>query len=168
MVSTFSPTLKSITLRLLIALAAYLGWDVQQMDVCNAFLNATLPDETPVYMHCVKGYEKPGFVIRLRKALYGLKQSPRQWFLTLKAYLERCGLVQCPLDACLFCLQIRKTVQLLVGIHVDDLLIVGVTEHVQWLKSKLTEEYKMEDLGQPSGMLGMDVTFDQTMPRVIY
>ena len=130
MVSTFSPTLKSITLRLLIALAAYLGLDVQQMDVCNAFLNATLPDETPVYMHCVKGYEKPGFVIRLRKALYGLKQSPRQWFLTLKAYLERCGLVQCPLDACLFYLQIRKTVQLLVGIHVDDLLIVGVAEHV--------------------------------------
>ena len=42
------------------------------MDVCNAVLNAPqgLPDDTPVYVHAPKGYERPGHaqVIRLRKA----------------------------------------------------------------------------------------------------
>ena len=35
--ATYSPTLKSITLQLLLALALYLGWSLWQMDVCNAF-----------------------------------------------------------------------------------------------------------------------------------
>ena len=57
-VATYSPTLKSITLRLLLALASYLGWSLWQMDVCNAFLNAPLPDDTPVFMYSPKGYER--------------------------------------------------------------------------------------------------------------
>ena len=53
-VATYSPTLKSITLQLRVALASYLGWSLWQMDVCNAFLNAPLPDDTPVFMHAPK------------------------------------------------------------------------------------------------------------------
>ncbi len=43
---TFSPTLKFITVRLLFALAALYGFDLCQMDVCNAFakLNAVLKE----------------------------------------------------------------------------------------------------------------------------
>ena len=81
------PTLKSITLRLLLALALYLGWSLWQMDVCNMFLNAPLPDDTPVFMYTPKGYECPGQAVHLHKALYGLKQSPCQWFDTLKSFL---------------------------------------------------------------------------------
>ena len=36
-VATYSPTLKSITRQLLLALALYLGWSLWQMNVCNAF-----------------------------------------------------------------------------------------------------------------------------------
>ena len=89
---TFSPTLKMISLRLLAALAALLAWDIHQMDVCNAFLNAKLTDP-PVYMHCVQGYEQPGHVIQLNRALYGLKNSPHEWFLTLKGHLRSIGRV---------------------------------------------------------------------------
>ena len=59
-VATYSTTLKSITLRLLLALASNLGWSLWQMDVCNAFLNAPLPDDTPVFMYAPKGNERPG------------------------------------------------------------------------------------------------------------
>ena len=55
LVDTFSPTLKSITFRLLMALAAYFSFVIEQMDVCNAFLNAKLPSDQPVHMHCVLG-----------------------------------------------------------------------------------------------------------------
>ena len=73
-VATYSPTLKYITRRLLLALASYLGWPLWQTDVCIAFLNVPLPDpdDTPVFIHTPKGYERPEQVIRLRKALHGL------------------------------------------------------------------------------------------------
>ena len=153
-VATYSPALKSITLRLLLALASYLGWSLWQMDVCNAFL----PDDTPVYMDALKGYERPEQVICLRKALYGLKQSPRQWFDTLKAFLcsAPLSLRQCPVDACLFMLVVRDDVVLLVGIHVDDLVIVCVDSHLQWLRAALLSEFGMEDIGRPTCVLGMD------------
>ena len=75
-----------VRLWLLIALAAFLAWDMQQMDVCNAFLDAILTE--PVYMQCVQGYERPGYMILLRRALYGLKQSPRAFYDTLAAYYK--------------------------------------------------------------------------------
>ena len=87
-VVTYSPTLKSIMLCLLLALASYLGWSLWQMDVCNTFLNMPLPNDTPVFMYSPKGYERSGQAICLCKALYGLKQSPCQWFDTLKLFLH--------------------------------------------------------------------------------
>ena len=133
---------------------------VQQMDVCNAFLNAQLPDDSPVYMYCVKGFEKEGYVIKLNKALYGLKNAPQYWFKHLRAYLEKLGLVQCALDACMFMLQDSTgLVIMLVGVHVDDLIIVGVTSAVLWFKQAMIRNFKMEDLGWPTRCLGVDIIF---------
>ena len=130
------------------------------MGVCNACLNAPLPDDTPVYMHAPKGYERPGQVIRLRKALYDLKQGPRQWFATLKLFLcsEPLSLRQCPVDACLLMLVVDAVVHvvLFVGIHVDDLVIVCADSHLQWLRTSLLCEFKMEDIGRPTCVLGME------------
>ena len=157
---TFSPV-KFVTVRLLFALAAMTGWMVQQMDVCNAFLNADLPTDAPIFMRCVDGYLYPGYVIKLRKALYGLKNSPREWYKTLRAHLLSLNLVQCALDACLFMLVINSKTVLLktVGCHVDDLIIVGVTVHVMRFKQQMTDKFKMEDLGYPDKCLGMDIDY---------
>jgi len=46
---TFSPTLKFITVRLLFAIAALYGFDLCQMDVCNAFVNTALNEV--IYVH---------------------------------------------------------------------------------------------------------------------
>jgi len=65
------------------------GWSMRQLDVNTAFLNAPL--DTPVYMECPEGYEKPGHVIRLRKALYGLREAPRAWNQLLVQSLRAMG-----------------------------------------------------------------------------
>ena len=54
-----------------------------------------------------EGFEvssKPGdlLVCKLQKSLYGLKQSGRNWYFTLKKYLESIGFVACVHDCCLF------------------------------------------------------------------
>ena len=156
---TFSPTVKFVTVRLLFALAAMMGWCIQQMDVCNAFLNAELPADKPIYMRCVDGYPYPGYVIKLRKALYGLKNSPREWYKTLRKHLESLDLVPSPLDACLFMLVVAGKTVLLVGCHVDDLIITGVLFYVMRFKKQMEGEFKMDDLGYPQKCLGMDIDY---------
>ena len=70
--------LKSI--RILLSIAAYMDWDVWQMDVKTAFLNGSL--EETIYMEQPEGYAVKGkehMVWKLKKAIYGLKQASRSW-----------------------------------------------------------------------------------------
>ena len=71
---TFNPIAKMATVRVVIAMAASKGWELQQMDVKNAFLNGDLQEE--VYMEKPKWYvhlDFPHYVCKLKKTLYGLK-----------------------------------------------------------------------------------------------
>ena len=73
---TYAPVAMLKTVRILLALAAYFDWEVQQMDVVTAFLNPALNEE--VYMAHPEGFEEDGKVCLLQKTLYGLKQAPRE------------------------------------------------------------------------------------------
>ena len=82
---TFSPVIKPCTIRVIFTLAASYGWDIQQLDINNAFLNGDLQEE--VFMSQPEGFvhsQFPNHVCRLNKALYGLKQALRAWFDKLK------------------------------------------------------------------------------------
>ena len=84
-IETFSPVVKASTIRIIFTLAVTRGWDIQQVDINNAFLNGDLQEE--VFMNQLEGFidpTKPTYVCKLRKALYGLKQKPRAWFDKLK------------------------------------------------------------------------------------
>ena len=75
---TFSPVAKISSIRILISLAANMGWPLFQLDIKNAFLNGDLKEN--VYMEQPPGFVvqgESGKVCRLHKAIYGLKQSPR-------------------------------------------------------------------------------------------
>jgi hypothetical protein len=63
------------------------GWNLQRLDVQNAFLHDYLEE---VYMQQPPGYEdtaRPNYVCKLDKALYRLKQAPRAWYLRLSSKL---------------------------------------------------------------------------------
>ena len=55
-VETFSPVVKAPTIRVLFSLAVTFGWDIQQVDVNNAFLNGDLNEA--VFMTQPKGFVK--------------------------------------------------------------------------------------------------------------
>jgi len=82
---TFAPVAKFATIRVILAIATFYDWEVEQMDVKTAFLYPELEEE--VYMELPEGFRKftknagstTGVVARLKKTLYGRRQSPKEW-----------------------------------------------------------------------------------------
>ena len=122
--------------KIIIALAAYYGLVVHQMDVKSAFLNGELDEE--IYMESPDGFkEGEDLIYRLLKSLYRLKQSPRIWAKILRSFLEGLDLVRLESDHCIF---VSRNTGIIITVYVDDLLLVGPTaESLQDLKDKLTK-----------------------------
>jgi hypothetical protein len=76
---TYAPVARLTSVRLLLALAAWFQWEIEQLDVVTAFLNPHLSEE--IYMEPPEGMEVgAGKSLRLRRTLYGLKQSLHEWY----------------------------------------------------------------------------------------
>jgi hypothetical protein len=100
---TFSPVVKSATMRLVLSLAVSRGWTLRQIDVSNAFLHGFLTEG--VYMQQPPGFEDaqyPNHVCKLQRSIYGLKQSPRAWYARLSARLFQLGFTSSKADTSLF------------------------------------------------------------------
>jgi hypothetical protein len=81
---TFAAAAKMPSVRVVLANGAQQDWEMHQVDVKSAYLNATLEDD--IYMIPPEGVLKPGQegkVCKLLKAIYGLKQAGREWQKTL-------------------------------------------------------------------------------------
>ena len=138
---------------------------MRHVDITTAFLNAKLPAGEQVYMELPRGFAAAlggaaaNTVCFVKRALYGLKQSPRVWYETLRAALERHGWT-CAAD-------IEPTVFSFGGgngsnataylvAYVDDLLITAAfPDLLQHLVTDLLGEFAGRDLGFPSYYLGI-------------
>ncbi|XP_037459546.1 uncharacterized mitochondrial protein AtMg00810-like [Triticum dicoccoides] len=126
------------------------------MDVKNAFLHGDLHEE--VYMQPSLGIEvPPGHVCRLRKALYGLKQAPRAWFERFSSVVQAAGFSPSEHDPALF-IHTSKHGRTLLLLYVDDMLIIeDDVGYIAFVKKKLSEQFKMSDLGPLSYFLGIEI-----------
>lgn len=90
---TFSPAIKSASLRVVLSIALARGWLMKQLDVNNAFLNGVLQEE--VYMEQPIGFkkelERQHLVCKLFKALYGLQEAPRLGLISSKTLYTKWG-----------------------------------------------------------------------------
>ncbi|KAG6578251.1 putative integrase [Phytophthora cinnamomi] len=88
---TFSPVVKYVTLRMIIAVAKYFGWPMDQLDVVTAFLYGLMKEK--VFCSVPEGVElDDGFdCVELLKAIYGLKQASRVWNETFDEYVRSIG-----------------------------------------------------------------------------
>jgi histone deacetylase 1/2 len=146
---TFSPVVKPVTIRIILTLALSFKWDIQQIDINNAFLNGILQEE--VYMS-----QPPGFlgsdktlVCILQKALYGLKQAPRAWYDRLTQALVSFGFHSSRCDPSLFVYS-HKGVTMYVLVYVDDILHTGSSSTILHdLIAKLNSQFALKHMGRP-------------------
>jgi hypothetical protein len=143
---TFSPVIKTATIRIVLALAVQFNWEIRQLDVSNAFLHGTLLEE--VFMEQPQGFqdkEQPDSVCKLHKAIYGLKQAPRAWFTCLSASLF---------------IFLHGDIQIFILIYVDDIIITGThSKVISSIISKLQLQFPLKDLGPLHFFLGVQATF---------
>jgi histone deacetylase 1/2 len=154
---TFSPVVKPVTIRIILTLAISFKWDIQQIDINNAFLNGILQEE--VYMTQPPGFisSDSSLVCRLHRALYGLKQAPRAWYDRLTQALILFGFQPSKCDPSLFVYN-HKGITLYVLVYVDDILLTGSSSTLlQDLISKLNSQFALKHMGKPDYFLGIEV-----------
>ncbi|KAJ9546579.1 hypothetical protein OSB04_019122 [Centaurea solstitialis] len=155
---TFAPVARLEAIRVFLAYAAHMKFQVFQMDVKSAFLSGKLTEE--VYVAQPPGFtdpKHPTHVYKLNKALYGLKQAPRTWYETLSTYLIKEGFTRGKIDITLFVKSYKDHV-FLAQIYVDD-IIFGSTKAklCKTFEALMQAEYKMSMMGELTYFLGLQV-----------
>jgi hypothetical protein len=144
-------------IRTILAIAAQQDWELDSIDVTQAYLNASLHHE--VYLKPPEGADVPeGKVYKLVKGLYGLKQSGREWNLELDAYLRSMGFSSL---SCAPCVYLRGTgdSKIIIAVYVDDMLITGPNRKgVDAVKDAITSKWKITDNGPAKEFLKIKIT----------
>lgn len=156
----FSPVVKFTTIRVMLALVALFDWELEQLDVKTAFLHGELDEQ--IFMNQPKDFKdklKPDYVCFLKRSLYGLKQSPRQWYKRFDSFVLTIGFQRSKFDHCLY-FQHNETDNnyLFLLLYVDDMLLVGSSpKSINNIKTDLSGEFDMKDLGKAKRILGMEI-----------
>ena len=113
------------------------NWKCAKVDVEAAFLLGKLDEE--IYIELPDGIDKKvGQIGRLNSALYGLVQAARVFYKTIKNYLiNELRFVVCISDSCIF---VKRNI--ILGLYVDDILIVGSDQAVRDFTGEFVKKFK--------------------------
>ena len=135
---SFAPVINDVSFRLM--LIAKLVWNMTStvVDIETAFLHGDLDEE--IYMDIPMGLvTEPNKKLLLQKTIYGLVQSARKFYEKLIEVLKIIGFEGSKSDPCLWTMWDTSIKHMfIIGIYVDDCLIIGKESSV----SNLLEELK--------------------------
>jgi len=149
--------------RVVLGNAAQEDWEIHQVDVKSAYLNAPL--EETVYMNPPPGVLKPGqegMVCLLKNGLYGLKQAGRGWQKMLTSvFISDLGFKQSGVDHSVFIWKFDEE-HTVIAVATDDMAVTSKRmSDVIRFKSKLWEHFDITDLGEVKHFLGFAVRCDR-------
>ncbi|CAB1110220.1 unnamed protein product [Ectocarpus sp. CCAP 1310/34] len=160
----YAPVTRLGSIRMLFAIACEHGWEVYQLDVVAAFLNAYT--DRDVYVRPAPGDEERDpttgemMVYKLEKSLYGLSQSPSLWNDAINDRLIIFGWQRTRSDPCVYIFVSGDELTIL-AIYVDDILITGGNKEIVSRKKKeLMDSFEMTDMGEVKRVIGIEVQRD--------
>ncbi len=101
------------------------------------------------------------FVCMLNKALYGLKQAPRQWCTKINRFLiATLKFESSAQDPCLY-VKNENGQKAIISLYVYDLVLPSnELNFLNWVKRDFCQRLKMEDCGETSICLGLEIRRD--------
>ena len=126
---TTAPTTCLQSVRMLLHIAALLGWDIQQYDIKTAFLNGILPPNETMYMEQPVGFEVDGkedWVWKLLKSIYGMHQASQIWNKTFHEAVLGWSFTRLPGDWCIYMCQ-TQTGTVIFAVHINDIISIAST-----------------------------------------
>ncbi|SPC61214.1 uncharacterized protein UHOD_11257 [Ustilago sp. UG-2017b] len=155
----FAPVVPRDTIRTILTIAARSDWEIDSIDVTQAYLNTNLHHD--IYLKLPEGAEVlDGKVYKLIKSLYGLKQSGREWHKELDAHLRRLGFFPLPNVPCVY-LKGAGESQVIIAIYVDNMLIVSPQrDQIDQTKRAIINKWKITNNRPTKEFLKIKITQD--------
>ena len=157
---TFAPVIRYSGIRFMLTIALKNDLVAHHVDIKTAYLNSDIEED--VYVQQPQGFVikgKEDFVCKLDKAVYGLKQAARQWNLKLNDTMKQLHFKPSESEPCIF--QSTKDPNLMVGVYVDDLIVIGKENKINDFKKKLASLLKITDKGRLHFCLNMQIDWNE-------
>jgi hypothetical protein len=161
--ATFSPVVRVTTIRIVLALIAYLDLVAEQGDADNAFVQASMPKDTKIYVKQADGYEDgTERAMLLNQALYGLKQAALAWYDHCRKIMIKLGFRPSDHDPCLYTRGEGINMEI-VCTYVDDFIVAAKTQRqVDGIFEGLLANMKLKRQGELHHILGIKIVRDRT------
>jgi hypothetical protein len=150
---------------MLLSMATACDFEIDVVDVCQAFLNAELQEE--IYMRPARSVAQILGIpddswLKLKQNLYGLKQAPRNWSLTFIEWMTKeQWFKKASIDDCLFYKEFQdegKDVFIMLLMYVDDNIIISNDRTcLDKFKQDMHNKFKIIDKKDISTYLGVQV-----------
>lgn len=156
---TQAPSLRLESLRVVLALAAFLNLELHGIDVKGAYLNRHLDKE--IYMKQPPSFQDgTNNVLKLIKSLYGLKQSGRAWRTELHKALTAEHFSRLNSDHSIY-IQTLNSGIVIIAIHIDDMVIAASNLKLSnQMKKAIASHFEITDLGELTSMVGLEIKRD--------
>ena len=99
----FSPVVKLVSIRFMLALVVLPDLELEQLDVKKTFLHGELDED--IYMEKPEWFvrnQTRRFVCKLENSLYGLRQSPRKWYKKFNSFMVSQNFTKSEYDHCVY------------------------------------------------------------------
>ena len=145
---TNSPTPAAAPVKMIAVVANEMGLPVYHLDVSQAFVQAPLKEDLFMRLSPSCG-ALSGKIVRLQKCQYGLKQAGREWHMLLVNWLvEEIYLEQCKAEPCVFRLMAENEASLMVGVHVNGIIVSGGKSACEIFFAQLKERFPVRKQGE--------------------
>jgi len=151
-----------------LAFVSLFDMELEQLDVKTVFLYGELKEE--IYMKQPKGFVVPTkeqCVYQLKKSLYELKQVLRQWYKRFHIFMIGQGYTRSRYDNYVCFRQYSDGSLVYLLLYVDDMLIASKDKSlISRLKSQLSREFEMKDLGAAKKIIEMEIQRNQKAEKL--
>ena len=142
-IRTDAPTASKDSIRILLSLAASMGWKLHSLDFQAAFCQGK-DIERELYLNPPADIRRqnPGYVLKVIKRIYGLKDASRGWVIEVRDFLLQVGCIQSDMDKAVFYYRNEKgeTIGMCVT-HIDDFLYCGTPQFHEEVIQKVKDRY---------------------------